>query len=130
MSSPEKKVYEFIESLIRIGVARLMETLKMDQAKAVEVMRAVAHAVVLEHARQLLYVPVAIEMQLEPRNDAIWAEFHQPGPDGVTACSPARLAQLAIAYGRTERWIYEILRYRREQEAAARQGDLPGFEAP
>lgn len=124
----ERRVHEFVESLVRIGCAELVRSLELHEGYARRVMTSIAHAVILEHARTHLYVPVAIALQLDPRNEEIWREYQQAGPDGTRPCTPARIDQLASKHTLTSRQIYDILRLRREQEFADRQGQLPGLD--
>lgn len=126
--APEKRVYEFVDNLVRLGKAQLVERLAIEPPEAEEVMTAIAHAMILESARFHIYVPVAIELQLSPRNEAIWNEYSTPGPEGARPFSTARISQLARKHQLTERQIYKIIDVWRAREMAHKQPELPGFE--
>jgi Mor family transcriptional regulator len=125
----EKRVYEFVDNLVRLGKAQLVERLAIEPPEAEEVMTAIAHAMILESARFHIYVPVAIELQLSPRNEAIWQEYGTPGADGARPYSTARIAQLARKHQLTERQIYKIIDVWRERTMRETQPELPGLES-
>lgn len=124
----ERAVYEFVEVLVRLGKGVLVDRLAVPGPEAEEVMTAIAHTMMVECARTHIYVPVAIELKLAPRNQTIWQEYCQPGPDGSRPYSTDRITALAKKHQLTERQVYKIIEVWRERELRERQAELPGLE--
>lgn len=124
----ERRLYKFVDDLVRIGAREIRGELGTDDKRARDIALQIANSVCLEYARFHVYVPACVELQLDPRNQAIWDQYGQPGPDGARAYSPDRIAQLAAEHSLTDRQIYSILAVMRERELATRQGVLQGFD--
>ena len=129
-SKGERRLYKFVDDLVRIAAREISGELGADDKRAREVAQQIANSVCLDYARFHVYVPACVELQLDPRNQAIWDQYGQAGPDGARPYSPDRIAQLAAKHSLTDRQIYSIVAVMRERELATRQAVLPGLDTP
>jgi hypothetical protein len=123
----DKKLYQFVDALVATGVAELVKTLKLDEEKARDVMRDVAHSICFQYARSYMYVPADLQFELGKRDEEIWRKYGEPGPAGVRPFSPQRVAQLAEEHTLTTVRIYSIVKAMMQRDLAARQGTLDGL---
>jgi Mor family transcriptional regulator len=122
------RLYKFLDDLVRIGAKEITASLGVPDDQARQIMQTVANGVCLDYARFHIYVPAAVELQLDPRNEAIWAKYSQAGPTGSRPFSTARITELAQEYELTERQIYSVVSLMRARDLATRQVELPGIE--
>ena len=99
----------FIDDLVGIGCAEL-DRVGFDKDKAGAVMLAVADAVCFRYARSILYVPANLEAFRGPRDQQIFQQHGQDGPEGASKYSAHRVAQLAEEHQMTTVHIYAILK--------------------
>lgn len=120
---------EFVDDLVRIGVAELVSRLAAPEDQARASMARIADGIVTEYARRSMYIPAGFGS----RNSLIWEKYQEHGPSvngqpGGTPFSNARVSELAVEYKLTERQIYNIIAAMRTAEFARHQGHLPGFD--
>ena len=127
MARPEKtadtKLPQFVDSMVEVGSKQLVELLSVDEDQARSVMRQVAHEICKLHARTLIYVPLDVKVEISARDERLWAEY---GQDSAKArkYSPERVAELAVSYGMTTAWVYNIVRMMRERQRAAEAAEF------
>lgn len=125
----QKKLLQFIDSLVATGVRELAGHIVKadgtpDEDRARERMMAIAQSICFQYAKAILYVPVDMEVRLSKRDDEIWAEYGQDGPDGARKYSPDRVNQLSVQHGLTVSHIYCIARLMLKRELESRKGRL------
>lgn len=130
-----KKLYAFVDALVATGTREIVraglvttEAKGTDEAKAREVAHEIAKSICFQYAKSIMYVPVDLELQLSQRDDEIWRQYGQDGPDGTRKFSPGRVAQLAEDHNLTVAHVYAIVKAVHLREIASRQGVLPGLE--
>jgi len=119
-----EKLYQFVDALISTGAREIKQSLGVDEDKARALMREIAHSICFQYARSYMYVPADLEFQLTKRDEEIWQEYGQDGPDGARKYSPQRIAQIADARRLTTQHLYCIVRIMQKRELASRQGQL------
>lgn len=122
-----RKLYQFVDALVATATRSITERLGAKEDLAREVAQEVAHAICFQYARSIMYVPANLEFQLGQRDQAIWQQYGQDGPDGARKFTPLRVAQLAEEYTLTTAHVYCIVKLMHQREVEARQGRLPGF---
>lgn len=128
-----RKLLQFVDALVATGVREIVKAYGADGApadeeKAREVAMRIAQSICFQYARQIMYVPANLELKLSARDEEIWREYGQDGPDGARKYTPERLAQLAAKHELTMGHLYCIVRQMQRREIASRQGRLPGLE--
>lgn len=107
-----------------LGAPLLRSKLAANEADAHAVMQEIAQAVCSKWARTVLYVPAAVGLDIDRRNEAIFAAYGQDGPDGVKKFSGERIQQLASEFQLTPAHLYMVFKaVRRYQRAAAIAGE-------
>jgi len=123
-----EKLYQFVDALVETGTRKLVADASLEDDRARELMREIAHSICHQYARSVLYVPADLEFKLSQRDVDIWSNYGQDGPDGVRKYSPQRVAQLADEHKLTTVQIYCICKLMQRREMEGRQGRLPGLE--
>lgn len=126
------KVYALVDDLVNIGTLEL-GAIGVAGDKAQDTMRNIANALCFRYARTILYVPANLQLQLGKRDELIYQQYGQDGPDGARKFSAQRVAQLAEDYKLTTVHVYAIIKLMTSREAAKRQGSLfadDGTKAP
>ena len=124
-----KRLYAFVDALVATGAREILRAgLTADETKAREVAHEIAKSICFQYAKSIMYVPVDLELQLSQRDDEIWRQYGEDGPDGARKFSPARVAQLAEEHNLTVAHLYAIVKAVHRREIASRQGTLPGLE--
>ena len=99
------KVYALVDDLVNIGTVEL-GTIGITLEKAQDAMRNIANALCFRYARTILYVPANLELQLGRRDEQIYQQHGQDGPDGARKYSAQRVAQLAEEHKLTTVHVY------------------------
>ena len=130
----KKKLYQFLDDLVAIGVRELGLNADMPEERARTLMTDIAHGICFQYARSYMYVPADLEFKLSQRDKEIWRTYQQDSA-AARKFTPARIAELAEEYRLTTVQIYNIIRLLRSQEQEARathflalQGTLPGLD--
>ena len=122
------KVYALVDDLVNIGTVEL-GTIGITLEKAQDAMRNIANALCFRYARTILYVPANLELQLGRRDEQIYQQHGQDGPDGARKYSAQRVAQLAEEHKLTTVHVYAIIKLMTRRETARRQGHLFGDDS-
>ena len=124
-----KKLYQFVDALVDIGSRELVSRMQVTDEAARDLMRDVARGMCFRYAKTIMYVPADMEFDLSKRDDDIWQEYSQDGPEGARKFTPARIAQISEKRRITVAHVYCIIRAIRQRENDARQAILPGVDA-
>lgn len=127
------KLYQFVDALVAISVREMVTSLGsrgVTDVVAQPVARDIARGICFQYARTVMYVPVDMEFDLSLRDQQIWEQYGQDGPDGVRKFTPQRVAQVAELHKLTVAHIYCIVKLMQKREVESRQGHLPGFGEP
>lgn len=125
-----KRPYQLVDDIVTVGARALVAQLQLPEEQAQEMMRQIAHEVCFLNAKNIIYVPEALDFELSKRDIKIWADYQVDGPEGATKFTAARVEQLADEHKLTVQQIYNIIRLMKKREIAGRQGVLPGLEHP
>ena len=125
-----KRLFQFIDDLVALGARELVEKAGLAEDEARSIMTSIAHGMCHQHSRTTLYVPAVLEIELDERDERIWAAYGQDGPDGARPFTKARIEQLAAEHQLTPRHVYSVISLAKRREQQRRQPGLPGFEAP
>lgn len=123
-----RRPYQLVDDMVSVGSKELIEQFSLPDEQAREVMRQIAHKVCYLNAKSIIYVPEDLDFELTKRDEQIWLDYQQDGPEGARKFSPHRVEQLAHEHNLTTQQIYNIIRLMRRREVAERQGVLPGLE--
>lgn len=124
----KRRPYKLIDDMVSVGAQRMVEQLGLAQESAEELMTQIAHDVCFLNAKQLIYVPEALDIKLSKRDESIWDEYQKDGPDGARKFTVARAEQLAAQHSLSLTQIYNIVRVMRRRDLVDRQTLLPGLE--
>lgn len=125
------KLYQFVDDLVAVAVREMRTSLAghgITDEIAQPVARDIARGICFQYARTVMYVPVDMEFELSRRDELIWEQYGQDGPDDVRKFTPLRVAQLGEQHKLTVGHIYCIVKLMQRREMERRQGRLPGFE--
>lgn len=111
-----KRSAELVLRLVELGSRELVEQLGVVELQAREVMREIAHNLARHYGGQFMYVPKDQEFALTKRDMEIYEEL-----------GSGNVHEVAAKWGLTERQVYAINSYVRDQIMRKRQGELPGF---
>ena len=125
-----KKLYQFVDALVDIGSRELVGRLQVSDEAARELMRDVARGMCFRYAKTIMYIPADIEFDLSQRDEQIWQEYGEDGPDGAKKFTPARIAQIGENRHLSVAHVYCIVRAIRQRDNEARQGVFPGVAEP
>jgi len=123
-----RKLYAFVDALVATGAKELTAGLGIEEQRARDIMRDIAHSICFQYARSILYVPADLEVQLGQRDKAIWDAYGLDGPEGAKKYTPHRVAQLSEQHQLTTAHVYCIIKLMHRRELDSRQGRLPGFQ--
>lgn len=122
------KASVFADTLVETGVAQLVADLQVPEEAARAAMTEIARSICWQYGRQFIYVPIDMEFALTERDQRLWDDYGQPGPDGVRPYTSARVAQIAESAKMTTVHLYRIFKLAKKREMTARQPQLPGFD--
>lgn len=115
------KLRAFIDSLTALGADQLVKGLGLEPDAAQHAMLAVANSLCEAYKGQTFYVPNGVTPFRSAKHEAIRERYASPsaGPDTSRPFTSARIEELALEFGLTERMVRVIVS--RRQADLARQ---------
>jgi Mor family transcriptional regulator len=110
----------FVDAVVATATSVLQKQGSLSEKAAKAAAFSIACALCDQFQRTHIYVPRFNEPKLADRDEAILLAYEKPGPDGVRPYTGDRVHQIAAEYGLSSVQVYNIIKYHREQEAAAR----------